>query len=209
VSHLQPELLVRAMDDELSAVERVALEGHLANCESCRQKYRELGALSVRIENAVAATPVAVPLNPRALLESALARNEAASELSSKRRAAGTWRWGVAMAATLVLGAVLLPRHFVHVSEQGNGTLQFDTRSAGAGTFELDGETFVALPDSNPGLPVSSARIVQMEVPVSSLADAGILIEAMADESADRSVLADVLLGADGEPRGVHVLSGL
>jgi hypothetical protein len=88
-------------------------------------------------------------------------------------------------------------------------TLQSETSPVGPATFELDGETFVALPDSNPGLPVNSARIVQMEVPVSSLADAGILVEAIAGDAGDRSVLADVLLGADGEPRGVHVLSGL
>ena len=48
-----------------------------------------------------------------------------------------------------------------------------------------------------------------MQVPVSSLADIGIGLERMASEvsNQDRTVLADVLLGADGQPLGVHVVS--
>jgi hypothetical protein len=46
-------------------------------------------------------------------------------------------------------------------------------------------------------------------VPVSSLADIGIALEPVANQvlNQDRSVLADVLLGADGQPLGVHVVS--
>jgi len=48
-----------------------------------------------------------------------------------------------------------------------------------------------------------------MQVPVSSLADIGIALEPVSNEvlNQDRSVLADVLLGADGQPLGVHVVS--
>jgi hypothetical protein len=48
-----------------------------------------------------------------------------------------------------------------------------------------------------------------MQVPVSSLADVGIGLDPVANDvlSQDRSVLADVLLGADGQPMGVHVVS--
>jgi len=46
-------------------------------------------------------------------------------------------------------------------------------------------------------------------VPVSSLADIGLGLEQVASEvsNQDRTVLADVLLGADGQPLGVHVVS--
>jgi hypothetical protein len=75
--------------------------------------------------------------------------------------------------------------------------------------IEVDGETFVALPYSNPDLPSSAPRIVQMQVPASSLADVGIALEPIANGvfNQDRTVLADVLLGADGQPLGVHVVS--
>jgi len=48
-----------------------------------------------------------------------------------------------------------------------------------------------------------------MQVPVSSLADIGISSEPVVNEAfnQDRTVLADVLLGADGQPLGVHVVS--
>jgi hypothetical protein len=76
-------------------------------------------------------------------------------------------------------------------------------------SFEVDGETFVALPYSNPDLPLTAPHIVRMQVPVASLADAGITFEPVSSEvsSPDRSVLADVLLGIDGQPLGVHVLN--
>jgi len=65
------------------------------------------------------------------------------------------------------------------------------------------------LPYSNPDLPASAPRIVQMQVPVSSLANIGISMEPAVNEilNQDRTVLADVLLGADGQPLGVHVVS--
>jgi hypothetical protein len=72
----------------------------------------------------------------------------------------------------------------------------------------VDGESFIPLPYSNPDLPIAAHRIVQMQVPVSSLADAGVHFEAISSEvsSGDESVLADVLLGIDGQPLGIHVL---
>jgi len=74
--------------------------------------------------------------------------------------------------------------------------------------LEIEGESFIALPYSNPDLPISSSRIVQMQVPVSSLAEAGVVFGPISNTAAaaDRSVLADVLLGLDGQPLGVHVL---
>jgi hypothetical protein len=76
-------------------------------------------------------------------------------------------------------------------------------------SLEVDGETFIALPYSNPDLPLGASHIVQMQVPLSSLADIGIVLEPVANEisGVDRSVLADVLVGTDGQPLGVNVLS--
>ena len=67
----------------------------------------------------------------------------------------------------------------------------------------------MALPYSNPDLSVNASHVVQMQVPVSSLTDAGLSFEPGSAEQAefDHSVLADVLVGADGQPLGVHVIA--
>jgi hypothetical protein len=44
-------------------------------------------------------------------------------------------------------------------------------------------------------------------VPVSTLASAGIFVEPVASGLTDHTVLANVLLGIDGQPMGIHVLS--
>jgi hypothetical protein len=118
---------------------------------------------------------------------------------------AGRTGWGLAVAATLALGALLLPRW-----KMAEHTTQTETgRSQAASAFEVDGETFIALPYSNPDLPLNAPHIVQMQVPVASLAEAGIYLDPLTTRvsAPDRAVLADVLLGLDGQPLGVHVLS--
>jgi hypothetical protein len=200
MKHLGNDFLVRGVDDELFAGERIELEEHLVGCEECRRRYRELGALTVHLEHAVGRTPVAVAMDARGRIESEIVRRTVAK--NSKRRGS-MFRW--AAAAVLVGGAILIPTAIHHVPAVGPATV-------GGGqppSFELDGETFIGLPYSNPELPISSSRIVQMEIPVSSLTDAGIVVTPVSDEPHEGSVLADVLLGADGEPRAVHVVSEL
>jgi hypothetical protein len=48
-----------------------------------------------------------------------------------------------------------------------------------------------------------------MQIPVSSLAEVGIITEPVTRRamSSDDAVLADVLLGLDGQPLGVHVIA--
>ena len=48
-----------------------------------------------------------------------------------------------------------------------------------------------------------------MEIPVTSLADAGIVVESVLSRAAqpEQAVLADVLLDVDGQPLGVHVIN--
>ena len=116
------------------------------------------------------------------------------------------WRfgWGMALAASLAVGIVVAPRHKTGTST-GERTSQV---SALSNMIEVAGESFVPLPYSNPDFPVSESRIVEMQVPLSALNDVGIVLESVSNrESApDRSVLADVLMGTDGQPLGVHVL---
>lgn len=198
MNHPGPEFLLRAIDDELSTAERIELEDHLTACAECRQSHREMGALSIRLEGAVSNTSIAVRFGDRLELQRRLSHRVPVA--SGPRSASRLLRWTAAAAA--LAAAVIVPK----LTHRASGPAHSVIEEAGPETFEVDGETFTALPYSNPELPIDTARIVEMQVPVSSLTEAGILSGPLTPDAGDRSVLADVLLGADGEPRAVHVL---
>jgi anti-sigma factor RsiW len=208
IDHLDPDLLVRAIDEELTAGERMEVEAHLSECETCRARYRELGALSVRIEELSRTLVVPVDLRAgRERLETELTRREqAAAQAQRSRRMAIGIRWGMAIAACLALGVMLMPRahHAPQLQTAGPGFQRW-----GATTFDINGESFIALPYSNADLPVSVSHIVEMQVPVAALTEAGVVFEPVTMQALNQngSVLADVLLGEDGEPVGVHVIA--
>ena len=204
--HLGNELLVRALDDELSSAERLAFESHMARCEECASRYREFGAASVHFDSLLAAVPVSPAGDKRVALETEMIRRERALALSGKAR---RWPRSLALigaaAASLAFGIWMLPH--AHLKSDAETALRSEV--SGPSTFEADGETFTSLPYSNTELPMNTHRVVRMRVAVSSLLDAGVIFEPISNEAAsgDRSVLADVLLGMDGEPLGVHVVS--
>ncbi len=202
--HLANDVLVRMIDDELSRTETLLAESHLSRCEECRQRYQELRSVSVRVESAVTAWASENSSELRESLFQALEAREREAALPRPRKALRRFGFGMAIAATLAVGALLGPQ-WTHRGKVGG--LESQDAQGGA-AFEVDGEKFVALPYSNPDLPLTASHIVQMQVPVSSLADAGIVFEPVSNEvfASDRSVLADVLLGMDGQPLGVHVL---
>ncbi len=212
-THLSKDLLVRALDCELAAAEERAARDHLSVCAECKQAYADLQRLSVEIEILVAATPAADNFSDRRNL----ARQLEAAHIGSSETAvvnpgavdAGMvlrrFGWGMAIAATLAVGIMLAPH-----SREKTGTVTSAATAAQSATLEVDDESFIPLPYSNPDLPVNTSRIVQMQVPVSSLTEAGIVFEPVANgtltATADRTVLADVLVGTDGQPLGVHIL---
>jgi anti-sigma factor RsiW len=63
---------------------------------------------------------------------------------------------------------------------------------------------FWPLPYSNPALPVDSADVLRVRVRLSALSDVGVVRSSPGVD--DPWVQADVLLGADGEPRGIRLL---
>ena len=204
--HLSNGLLVRFIDDELPPAKAAEAENHLAHCSSCSQRYAELRRVSSSFDGFIESLRPAYQATEREELGSKLdhVNARAISRTASKPGRKLGW-WGLAAAAALAVGVLYLPP---------SGQLRENGKAApeakeSASAFEIDGETFVSLPFSNPELPVNARRIVQMQVPVSSLAAAGIVVEPIANQVAqpDRSVLADVLLGLDGQPLAVHVVS--
>jgi anti-sigma factor RsiW len=202
--HLTGALLVKAMDAELTSGEAASVVEHLAQCGECRQKHEDLRRTSLLIESGVAATPVGNPLGERESLRQKLqARQAARRPGQTPERVMWRFGWGMAIAASLALAIVMAPRH------KNTAHQQYSAQSSSfVNAIEVGGETFVPLPYSNPDLPVNESRIVEMQVPVSALNDIGIVLESVSsrESASDRSVLADVLMGTDGQPLGVHVL---
>jgi anti-sigma factor RsiW len=201
------DLLVRWVDKELSQAEEVLVGTHLAECEACRREGAEIANVSRGIERAVMGVAVAEHSGDRVDLAARMGKTDSLKPIrQAPERVMRRFGWGMAIAAMLALGIVLAPKQKALLKESSPA---LETTAAAASAIDVDGETFIALPYSNPDLPASAPRIVQMQVPVSSLADIGIAMEPVANQvlNQDRSVLADVLLGADGQPLGVHVVS--
>ena len=204
--HLSTGFLARAMDDELSPADRGSFDSHLAACEACRSRYHELGVLSVRLEAVVnRSTQEDSSRDSRDLLEQELIRRGVLQPPRTRSgKIAQRVGWSMAIAASLALGVMFIPHRQLSVRPQVGS----ETGSLQPATFELDGETFFTLPYSNAELPVATSHVVQMQVPVSSLTDAGVFVQPVSSQAGDpdAAVLADVLLGVDGEPLGVHVI---
>lgn len=206
--HLDMSALIRAADGELPESEMLSTRKHLSVCQECKRVFEEVQELSVQVETAVASQPVPASFADRQQLARTLERSELASGASSQnadRNARFILRrfgWSMAIAASVALG-VMIASHARRTSPVVERSMTTQTDA-----LEVDGETFIPLPYSNPDLPVNSSRVVEMQVPVSSLTDAGIVFEPVANgyRSADRTVLADVLIGTDGQPLGVHIL---
>ena len=202
--HVSEQLLVRALDDELAASEATLVESHLSCCDDCRRRHHELRALSVRIESALAAKAIDHSAEQRESLCEALEAREHQLASARPRKVLRSFGWGMALAATLTIGILFGPQ-WARRSTSGHRATE---QVPGTLTFDVDGETFTALPYSNPDLPLTSPHIVQMQIPVSSLSDAGVILEPISKQvsAPEESVLADVLLGTDGQPLGVNVL---
>ncbi len=218
MEHLTDDLLVRYMDDELSAAEVLFVEPHLASCKECKAQLRRLREAAKSMDELFLLLQPSQIEDERDDLARALTLNRAAlrpvdAEASrrvgqSARSVFGMVSWAAGLAACLAIGVYFAAAHRVATTSSSE-TEGAASAIADVDSFDIDGEKFWALPYSNPNLPVAAPRIVEMEVPVASLADAGIIVTPVSSRAAtpDRAVLADVLLGLDGQPVGVHVLS--
>jgi anti-sigma factor RsiW len=191
-NHLSDEQIVKALDSELSSVEQTPVDLHLASCEECLERYEAYSAVSETISRAMDAVPVAGARAARAQL------TERINESSPRQRR--HWRrfiWAGAAAACfalllLVAGYRTQTRH--QVIQQAASRPEASRASS-----------FIRLPYSDPALPLESADIVRVQMRVSTLANAGII--RLPPNANDGWVQADVLLGMDGEPYGIRLVS--
>ena len=202
--HLDNGLLIQFLDGELSGDGEFAkVRAHLAACAECRQERDEFARLSSKVERLVSAVPVVARSEARRELGRALVQRKNTdigwqSPATTMRR----FGWGMAIAASLAIGILLAP-----LLRKGTQPAPVQSVQSKIVSLEVDGESFISVPYSNPDLPLNAPRVVEMQIPASSLATAGIFLQPAANGSEDRTVAADVLLGMDGQPLGVHVLS--
>jgi putative zinc finger protein len=202
LSHPDSGLLIQYLDGELSDEQFLEVRGHLSRCPACRRRQEEFASLSDSVQKLVAGEAVGNLQGARAILAKALADRyftDGAVKWGNVMRRFG---WGMGVAAALAVGVFLAPR-----IERKNQTVPLQGTSAETATIDINGESFIPLPYSNPDLPLNAPRIVEMRVPVSSLTEAGIVFEPTSNNFTEHTVLANVLLGLDGQPMGVHVLS--
>lgn len=204
--HLSNDIIVKLLDEELPKEDTLCAELHLAQCPECRLRHRDLSSLSSEVQSLIAEIPVISNSAVREKIDKLLINKSQVQFVgnTSEKKWRRVW-WGMAAAAALAAGLLTLPIRKSSSSIPPEPSSQSQLIS----TLEVNGETFIALPYSNPDLPLSSPRIVEMRVPVSSLADAGVHFGPISNEAGveNNSVLADVLLGLDGQPLGVRVLS--
>lgn len=208
--HLSHELILRVLDDEVTPAQRLECEAHLSCCEFCQEALASLQGFSLEIDQSVHSLSIPDMAAVRRDIQNEIeSRSVGAPMVHHPGRVMRRFGWGMGIAATLAFGVLLAPRH-EGVPETVSKVVPM-VGAAQTPSIEVDGESFLPVPYANADLSTTAPHIVQMEVPVSSLSEIGIVYEPITNRvsdapEAERSVLADVLMGADGQPRGVHIV---
>lgn len=210
--HIPDDLVAKAVDEELTMDERLFVERHLAACPTCRERRRQWAELSDRVQDCVLATPVSVPALSRECLAASVGVAANASPADVRRR---RWILSRAGAAAAVACLVVLGSAGVFWKTGAWAGRRADlaaNRAAVVDDIRGDEGDFIPLPYSSDAVP-GTERIVRVELPVSALAEEGILPAAAVDSEAvygavyrDGWVLADLAVGMDGQPAGIRLV---
>ena len=228
LAHVTHEEMVRLIDGEMDAITQGRVETHLANCAECLKEYEELAEFSEALNHAIETIPAAVPPAARQRLEAAIEHRASAPGL----RPIPWWQWA-AVAACLALAFLLLGRARTPQPERASPEMRVTAQptppaiaepvpavakssrakhaaarhnspAATVSEYPFD-NAFIRLPYSDPSLPINTADMIQVEIPLSALARSGII--RTQPGSADALVKADVLLGLDGQPSAIRLVS--
>ena len=108
--HLTGAVLVRAVDNELTADEAVAVKSHLASCDDCRRAVSDLERLSASITSLVDAAPViGLPGRRDSLVHAMSLAEKRRMARHAPERVIRRFGFGMAIAATLALGIIFAP----------------------------------------------------------------------------------------------------
>ncbi|HXE14406.1 MAG TPA: zf-HC2 domain-containing protein [Bryobacteraceae bacterium] len=221
LAHLTYEEMVRLIDSEIDTAAQARVETHLANCAECLKRYEDLAEFSETLSHAIETIPVAVPAAAHQRLEAAMEQRAGITPMRPIR----WWQWA-AVAAGLVVTLFLLHSRrssFVRVEPAAPANTEPAPVVAKSNPVEarpvspvavhhkprqqssnLD-NAFIRLPYSDPSLPINTADVIRVEIPLSALASSGVI--RTQPGTADALVKADVLLGLDGQPSAIRLVS--
>jgi len=202
--HPDNSVLIRHLDGELAGEEWLQVDAHLAGCADCQSRQSVFRGLSSGIESVLRQVPAQSSAAERVQLAAKL--SEQASQASSSGVILRRFGWGMALAASLALAVLLMPVANNSRDKSSSGSPEHTSLASAMTGISVNGETFIALPYSNPELPLNASRVVEMQVPVSALAEAGVAVQPAWSGNGDGMVAANVLLGIDGQPLGIDVL---
>lgn len=228
--HLTHEEMVCFIDGEMDAVAQGRVETHLANCAECLTRYEEFAEFSGVLNHAIETIPIAVPPAARQRVEAAIEQRVNLPALQPI-----PWSRWAAVAAGLLITLFLLHHTSAPLPERAISETRAraqPTRPAFAAPAPAIAKSnrdearaaspvavhhiprqqrsnvdnaFIRLPYSDPSLPINTADIVRVEIPLSALASSGII--RTQPGTADALVKADVLLGLDGQPSAIRLVS--
>jgi len=236
VTHLNDRQLLRAIGGEMTPVEHVELEAHLARCETCLERWDALAEFWSEVEKTICATPVEAPRGAREQLVEALAGERGDTSVNPGRRWRG-WYWAAAMAASaaVLFFALSGSKQATPHQDVARQRVQADptpaassvpdrpalpaqdsqrqarpktarnsgSRQKAAGNAETS--AFIRLPYADATQPMQTAGLVRVQMKLSMLANAGVI--QMMPGASDGPVQADVLLGFDGQPYAIRLVS--
>lgn len=236
VIHLTDEQLVRAIDGEITAIEQADIDAHLVRCEACLERWEATAEFSNEVERAIDATAVRAPRGARERLMEAMESERANAAIRPGRRVHAWW-WAAAAAASIAIilfalhgpGRTAPKQEAARVHKQGNpspaATRTEDSGSPAAapvperasrkelragskprqGAGDPSPSAFLRLPYTDAELPMQAAGLVRVRMQLSMLANAGVIH--MSPGAPDAPVEADVLLGIDGQPYAIRLVS--
>jgi hypothetical protein len=229
--HLTNAQLARAIDGEFTVVEQAEADEHLVCCEECLARYEALAQFSSEIERAVNATAVGPVPGARERLIAAIDR-ERAIAAARPVRPVRAWWWAAAAAAAVAIALLALPspqpapkQEIAEIQEQrpsstpapahvGKPVVLAQAPTSGNSQAarkprrtapEPSTSGFMRLPYTDAALPVQAAGMVRVRMQLSMLAHAGVI--QMSPGAPDAPVEADLLLGIDGQPYAVRLVS--
>jgi len=227
-THVNDKRLLRAIDGEMTPAEHAEFDAHLVRCEACLERYEALAEFSNEIEKAIDATPVQAPRSAREQLIEALAGDRIKTPVSSGRQG---WWWApaaIAASAALLFFALRAPKEITPKQEVATHQVQAnpapvvtplpqDVQQPARSKPILQNSThqqiaghattsaFIRLPYVDAAQPIQTAGLLRVQMKLSMLANAGVI--RMMPGASDGPVQADVLLGLDGQPYAIRLVS--
>jgi len=191
------------LDRELPTEDMEGIAGHLEVCSECGDLWAELAGRAARVSALMDALP-----DPDRMVSISRAPRRAKST---------TWQWAgaaVALAAGLVLGIVLMPKHQPQVSHVAPAVLPTVVVHAAPDPIEPQGSRVVTAA-ARPGRVRPAQQMKRSTLPEVRSSDDFVSLDdepistgvVLRVELGPKGVPADVIFGSDGRPHAIRLVN--